>query len=47
MKLPQELAGARIVSEDVARNVLVPCLVIALLVNVADYDDTIDDDRWR
>ena len=47
VELPQRLAGARVVAEDVARDVLDPRLVVALLVDVADDDHAVDDDRRR
>ena len=47
IELPHELTGARIVAEDVARDVLDPRLVVALLGGVAHHDDAVDDDRGR
>ena len=44
MELPLEGAGARIVREDVTRDVLDARLVIALLRRVVDDDDAVDDD---
>ena len=47
VELPQRLAGARVVAEDVAGDVLDARLVVALLVDVADDDHAVDDDRRR
>ena len=45
VELPQELAGARVIGEDVARDVLLAGLVVALLGGVADDDHAVHHDR--
>ena len=47
VELPEVLAGAGVVAQDVARHVLDAGLVVALLGRVADDDDAVDDDRGR
>src|SRR5690606_29991636 len=47
VELPEVLAGARVVGEDVTRYVLDAGLLVPLLGRVADDHDVVDDDRRR
>ena len=47
VELPQELAGARVIGEDVAGDVFLPRLVVPLLGGVAHDDYTVDHNRRR